>query len=292
MNLAAEKRRAAIMLIGPAVLVLLAVNLFPIIFAVVISFRFWTLSKPDESRFAGLGNFEELFVYDDRFWNAIIVSLKFVAIAVAVEFVLGFLLAFVFNAGLRGLATLRKLAILPVMVMPIVTGLAWFYLFNENFGAINWFLGVLGLEPVQWLTDTTVALLSLVIADVWQWTPFVMLVLFAALQSLPEYVYEAAKMDGLSEWQVFWRITVPLLKPAIWIIIVLRIVDAFRMMELAFMMTRGGPAGTTEVLPYYIYVTGFLSLDLGLAAAMAILMLALITVITQLFIARLEYREV
>ena len=98
-------------------------------------------------------------------------------------------------------------------------------------------------------------------------------------------------MDGLSEWQAFWRITVPLLKPAIWIIIVLRIVDSFRMMELAFMMTRGGPAGTTEVLPYYIYVTGFLLLDLGLAAAMAILMLALITVMTQLFIGRLEYRE-
>jgi multiple sugar transport system permease protein len=126
-----------------------------------------------------------------------------------------------------------------------------------------------------------------VIADVWQWTTFVMLVLFAALQSLPEYLYEAARMDGLSEWQIFWRITLPLLRPAIWVVIILRIVDAFRMLELVFMMTKGGPAGYTEVLPWYLYTTGFLSLDLGYAAAMAVLMLILVTIVSQLFVRQL-----
>jgi multiple sugar transport system permease protein len=177
--------------------------------------------------------------------------------------------------------------------MPLVVGLVWFYMFNENFGVVNWFVvSLFGSPRIPFLTHDTLALWSLVIADVWQWTPFVMLVFFAALQSLPEYVYEAARMDGLSGWQIFFRITLPLLRPAIWVVLILRVVDAFRMVELVFMMTKGGPAGYTEVLPWYLYTTGFLSLDLGYAAAMAVLMLILVTILSQLFVRRLTRQEV
>jgi multiple sugar transport system permease protein len=290
MKLSGEQRRTALLLISPAVIVLLAINLFPIVYAVYISFHHWTLARPQPPRFAGWFNYEEALI-DDRFVNAVWVSLSFVMLAVAVEFVLGFLLAFVFHARLRGLATLRKISMLPVMVMPLVVGLVWFYMFNENFGVVNWLVTLFGGPRLPFLTHDTLALWSLVIADVWQWTPFVMLVLFAALQSLPEYVYEAARMDGLSGWQIFWRITMPLLRPAIWVVLILRVVDAFRMVELVFMMTKGGPAGYTEVLPWYLYTTGFLSLDLGYAAAMAVLMLILVTILSQLFVRRLAYRE-
>ena len=290
MKFSGEQRRTAFLLISPAVIVLLAINLFPIVYAVYISFHHWTLARPQPPRFAGWFNYEEALI-DDRFINAIWVSLSFVTLAVAVEFILGFLLAFVFHARLRGLATLRKISMLPVMVMPLVVGLVWFYMFNENFGVVNWVVTLFGSPRLPFLTHDTLALWSLVIADVWQWTPFVMLVLFAALQSLPEYVYEAARMDGLSGWQIFWRITLPLLRPAIWVVLILRIVDAFRMVELVFMMTKGGPAGYTEVLPWYLYTTGFLSLDLGYAAAMAVLMLILVTIVSQLFVRRLAYRE-
>jgi multiple sugar transport system permease protein len=290
MKFSGEQRRTALLLISPAVIVLLAINLFPIVYAVYISFHHWTLARPQPPRFAGWFNYEEALT-DDRFINAIWVSLSFVTLAVAVEFILGFLLAFVFHARLRGLATLRKISILPVMVMPLVVGLVWFYMFNENFGVVNWVVTLFGSPRLPFLTNDTLALWSLAIADVWQWTPFVMLVLFAALQSLPEYVYEAARMDGLSGWQIFWRITLPLLRPAIWVVLILRIVDAFRMVELVFMMTKGGPAGYTEVLPWYLYTTGFLSLDLGYAAAMAVLMLILVTIVSQLFVRRLAYRE-
>jgi multiple sugar transport system permease protein len=290
MKFSGEQRRTAFLLISPAVVVLLAINLFPIVYAVYISFHHWTLARPQPPRFAGWFNYEEALT-DDRFINAIWVSLSFVTLAVAVEFILGFLLAFVFHARLRGLATLRKISMLPVMVMPLVVGLVWFYMFNENFGVVNWLVTLFGSPRLPFLTHDTLALWSLVIADVWQWTPFVMLVLFAALQSLPEYVYEAARMDGLSGWQIFWRITLPLLRPAIWVVLILRIVDAFRMVELVFMMTKGGPAGYTEVLPWYLYTTGFLSLDLGYAAAMAVLMLILVTIVSQLFVRRLAYRE-
>ena len=290
MKFSGEQRRTAFLLISPAVIVLLAINLFPIVYAVYISFHHWTLARPQPPRFAGWFNYEEALT-DDRFINAIWVSLSFVTLAVAVEFILGFLLAFIFHARLRGLATLRKISMLPVMVMPLVVGLVWFYMFNENFGVVNWVVTLFGSPRLPFLTHDILALWSLVIADVWQWTPFVMLVLFAALQSLPEYVYEAARMDGLSGWQIFWRITLPLLRPAIWVVLILRIVDAFRMVELVFMMTKGGPAGYTEVLPWYLYTTGFLSLDLGYAAAMAVLMLILVTIVSQLFVRRLAYRE-
>ncbi|MEZ5665940.1 MAG: sugar ABC transporter permease [Alphaproteobacteria bacterium] len=291
MKLTSDARRTAWMLISPAVVVLLLINLFPIVFAVYISLHQWQLGGGKAPRYDGLFNYEDLLFYDDRFWNSIVVSLVFVTVAVAVEFVLGFLLAFLFSAKVRGLGTLRKIYILPIMVMPMVAGLVWFYMFNENFGVVNWLVTLFGSERLGFLTDNALAMVSLVIADMWQWTPFVMLVLFAAIQSLPEYVYEAAKMDGLDRWQTFWRVTVPLLRPAMIIVVLIRFVDAFRMVELVFMMTQGGPGGRTEVMPWYLYTTGFRSMQLGYAAAMAVLMIVLITILTQLFVRRLGYRE-
>ena len=272
-------------MISPAVLVIVAINIFPILFAVYISLHLWSFGR-GVPRFAGLLNYEELFLFDGRFSDAVLTSAKFVFFAVLFEFVIGFALAFLFNVKVRGMSTLRQIAVLPIMVMPIVAGLVWFYMFNENFGVINWFITLLGSPKVGFLTDLDVALFSIVLADAWQWTPFVMLVMFAALQSLPEYVYEAAKMDGLNAWQTFWRVTIPMLKTSIMIVILLRIVDSFKMIELVFMMTQGGPAGRTEVLPWYLYVTGFQALDLGYAAAMAVCMLILVTIFTQLFLTR------
>jgi multiple sugar transport system permease protein len=260
------------------------------LYAVDISLYYWRLAGLQARRFIGLHNYELLFG-DDRFVNSILVSLGFVAGAVTVQLALGLALAFVFNSRLPGLATLRKLSLLPIMLMPLVVGLVWFYMFNENFGVVNWFLTVLGGHSVPFLTGDRLALLSIIVADTWQWTPFVMLVLFAALQGLPEYVYEAARMDGLNEWQIFWRVTLPLLRPAILIVGVIRAVDALRTVELVFMMTKGGPGGQTEVVPWYLYATGFTSLNLGYAAAMAVLMIILVTVMSQFLVRRFTLHE-
>ena len=284
-------RRTAFLLISPAMLVLLAINVFPFFFALYISVHTFTLGRPTPPRFIGLSNYTDL-LDDDRFINSLWVSAQFVILAVAVEFLLGFAAAFLFNARLRGLVTLRKIAMLPIMVMPLASGLIWFYILNENFGALNWFAVALGApERIRFLTSDNLALLSIVLADAWQWTPFVMLVMFAALQSIPEYVFEAAKMDGLRGWQIFRRVTLPMLAPAIWVVVVVRVVDAFRMIELIYLMTRGGPGGATETLSYYIYSTGFLDQDLGYAAAEAVTMIVLVTIIAQIFVRRLEYRE-
>jgi multiple sugar transport system permease protein len=289
-RLHAGERRAAWLLITPAVLVLLALNVFPIIYALNTSLYYWRLAGLKPKRFVGFNNYL-LLLHDDRFINALWVSLKFVVFAVSIEFVLGLGLAFVFNARLPGLATLRKLSLLPVMLTPLVVGLVWFYMFNENFGVLNWFWSLIGGQRQPFLTGDHWALWSIVIADAWQWTPFIMLVMFAALQALPEYVYEAARMDGLSEWQIFWRVTLPLLRSAILIVLVIRAVDAVRMVELIFMMTRGGPAGETEVLPWYLYSTGFVSLNLGYASAMAILTIVAVTIVSQFLVRRIAMQE-
>ena len=233
-----EDRRAAFVLVSPAILLLLLLNIFPILFAVYISLHHWSLSSPNPPRFAGLFNYQELLI-DERFLNSLWVSALFILLVVAVELLLGFALAFLFNSKLKGLDTFRKLSLLPIMAMPLVVGLVWFYMLNENFGVTNWLLTQLGADRQPFLTDSTLALMSIVLADVWQWTPFVMLVIFAALQSLPEYVYEAGRMDGLTEREIFWRITLPLLRPAILVVLVIRAIDAFRMIELIFMMTKG-----------------------------------------------------
>jgi multiple sugar transport system permease protein len=284
-------RRTVAVLIAPSLLVLLAVNIYPILYALYISAHTFTLGRPTPPRFIGLSNYTDL-LDDDRFTNALWISFKFVSIAVTVELLLGLALAFLFNVKLPGLRTLRKIAILPIMVMPLASGLVWFYILNENFGALNWLVIQLGAQHrVPFLTGSDLAIFSIALADAWQWTPFVMLVMFAELQSVPEYVYEAARMDGLSRWQMFWRVTVPLLRPAIWVVLVLRVVDAFRMIELIYLMTRGGPGGATETLSWYIYSTGFLDQDLGSAAAQAVVMIIAISIVAQLFVRRLEYRE-
>jgi multiple sugar transport system permease protein len=284
-------RYTPLLLIGPAMAVLLAINVYPFLYALYISAHTFTLGRTTPPRYIGLSNYFDL-LDDDRFINSLWVSFKFVTLAVLVEFLLGSALAFLFNAKLKGLVTLRKIAMLPVMVMPLVSGLIWFYILNENFGALNWFAMLLGAsERINFLTSDTPALLSIVLADAWQWTPFVMLVMFAALQSIPEYVYEAARMDGLSRWQIFWRMTLPLLAPSIIVVLILRIVDALRMIELVYLMTRGGPGGSTETLSWYVYSTGFLNQDLGYAAAQAVVMIVAVTIIAQVFVRRLEYRE-
>jgi multiple sugar transport system permease protein len=178
------------------------------------------------------------------------------------------------------------------MVTPLVAGLVWFFMFNETYGTITWLAYELGFGRVPFFSEDFLALFCVVIADVWQWTPLVMLIMFAALQSIPEYVYEAGRMDGLSETQMLWRITLPLLRPALVVVLILRVTDSLRSLELVYMMTRGGPGGATETLPWYIYTTGFVNQDLGSAAAMAVVMVIFVTILSQFLVRQLRYREI
>ena len=288
-SLARNRRRAAFLFIAPATILLLAIFVYPFVYALFISFTQWTLGQQLTPRWAGLANYAGL-MGDGRFLNAIIRSAVFVAFAVSIELVLGFLLALLFNKHLPGFSIFRTLAVLPVMVMPVATGLVWFYVLNFRYGPLNAVLRMLHLPTQNWLPHPTGAMGALVLADVWQWTPFVMIVLVAGLRSLPEYVYEAAALDGLRPIETFFKITLPLLRPVILIVLLLRLMDAFKLMDLVFMLTKGGPAGRTETVSYYIYVMGLQLFRVGLAAAASILFLIFISIATQIFV-RYMYRE-
>jgi multiple sugar transport system permease protein len=283
------RRRAAALFIAPATMVLLAIFVYPFVYAFYVSFTEWTLGQQLTPVWSGFANYVSLFG-DGRFLNAIYRSTVFVSFAVSIELLLGFLLALLLNKQLPAFSVFRTLATLPVMVMPVATGLVWFYVLNFKYGPLNAMLRWLHLPTQNWLPQPDGAMFALILADVWQWTPFVMIVLVAGLRSLPEYVYEAAALDGLRPFETFFKVTLPLLRPVILIVLLLRFMDAFKLMDLVFMLTKGGPAGRTETLSYYIYVMGLQLFHVGLAAAVSILFLIFINIVTQIFV-RYMYRD-
>ena len=289
MQLDKIRRRAALQFITPAVVLLAALNLFPFFYALWMSFYRIGIAARAQPKWVGVANYTQA-IHDERIWSATFASATFVTGAVVVELILGTVMAFVFNQKLRGLDYMRRISILPVMVMPVVTALVWFYLFNPNFGLVNWVVSFAGIDRMDWLTSEGLAMAGVITADVWQWTPFVMLVVFAGLQSLPEYIFEAAKMDGLSKWQTLLRVTFPMLQPTILVVLLIRLVDSFKTMELVFIMTRG--AGSTEILPYYVYLNAFVFRNLvGYAAVISLFMIVLITVAAQLIAKRIESED-
>lgn len=283
------RRRVAALFIAPTTLVLLAVFVYPFGYALYISFTEWTIGQQLTPTWVGFANYVGL-VGDGRFLNSIFRSTVFVSLAVSIELVLGFGLALIFNRRLPAFGIFRTVAVLPVMVMPIATGLVWFYVLNFRYGPLNVLLDAVGLPTQNWLPHPTGAMGAMILADVWQWTPFVMIVIVAGLRSLPEYVYEAAALDGLGPIETFFKITVPLLRPVIFIVLLLRLMDAFKLMDLVYILTQGGPAGRTETLSYYIYVMGLQLFRVGLAAAVSILFLIFISIAAQIFV-RYLYRE-
>jgi multiple sugar transport system permease protein len=279
LQLERSRRRAAWVFVTPAIVVLAVVNLFPFFYAIWMSLHRMGLAVRAPVRWIGFHNYVQAAT-DSEVWSSVVASAIFVGGAVMIETVLGTAIALVFNSKLRGMSLFRQVSVLPIMIMPIVSALVWFYMFNPRFGIVNWLLGGLGVPRHEWLTNDWLAMPAIILADVWQWTPFVMLVMFAALQTLPEYVYEAAKIDGLSRFQAFKWVTLPLLRPTLLIIILIRLVDSFKMMELPFIMTKG--AGNTEVLPYLVYLNAFVFRNtIGYAATLAIFMIVLITVIAR-----------
>jgi multiple sugar transport system permease protein len=270
--------------VAPAVLVLAFTCLYPVIKGFELSFYDWSLGTPIESRkYIGWENFVWAW-QDPALFNSIKVTLIFAAFAVTAELFLGLLIAFLLEKGIKGIAVLRTVFIIPIMIAPVVVGLLWRYLFDANFGLINHIVSLLGFKPIVWLGTPGLALPAVIITDVWQWTPFMFILFLAGLQSLPKDPVEAAQVDGATTWQVIRQVKLPLLAPVIWVAVILRIIDAFRSLEVMFIMTFGGPGRETEVLSLNIYKTAFMSQRLGLAAVNAIFLLAFIILLSMAFL--------
>jgi multiple sugar transport system permease protein len=270
-----------LLFIAPAVAVLLALSIYPLVYSVTISLQRDSAS----GTIWGLGNFTRLFT-DNFFWTAMAHTLVYAIAALVCEFLLGLGLALLLNAQIRGRGFFRASLLVPMMLPPVVVGVVWRLMLNPDFGAINGTLKSIGIntESLTWTASPKLAMLSVIAVDVWQWTPFVFLVLLAGLQAIPQEPYEAALIDGSSRWQTFWHVTLPLLKPSILIVLLLRTMDLLRVFDQIFILTEGGPGFATETISLYIYRTAFRFFDFGYAAAMSFVLLALTNVVSAVYI--------
>lgn len=264
--------------VAPAALVMVLALFYPIAYMIWGSFRDWDPSQSiADTQFVGLANYARLLA-DPAFHESFWVTLVFAFTVVSVEMVLGVGLALLLDRQIRGMSVLRTLFILPMMIAPVVVGLVWRFMFHQTYGTFNRFLEALGLPPVDWLGQNP--LLSIIIADIWQWTPFIFILSLAALQSLPRSALEAARIDGASAWQQIWHIKLPLMLPVLVVTMLLRLIDAFKVLEVILVMTGGGPGLQTEILALRIARTAREFRELGEAAAMSNYLLMLLMVLT------------
>lgn len=280
MSNARGNRLTPYLFLAPAGIVLLVALFYPICYMIYASFLDWNPSQRiGEADFVGLRNYTKLFG-DPAFRESLWVTIKFAMVVVTLEMFLGVGLAMLLDRNIRGMSMLRTLFILPMMIAPIVVGLMWRYMYHPTVGIFNKTLKSWGFEPIPWLSDGDLAFASIIIADVWQWTPFIFILSLAALQSLPQSAIEASKIDGASGWQQIIYIKLPLMLPVLIVTCLLRLIDSFKVLEVILVMTNGGPGLSTEILSIRINRTASEFRELGEAAAMSNLLLIVLLILT------------
>jgi multiple sugar transport system permease protein len=278
--LVGRERRFAAALLAPAFVALLATTTFPLLFLVWTSAYRMDLAMPFMDGFVGVANYRELFA-DSRFWSSLAVSLIYTGSTVVLQVVIGLALALLVIDLKRTQSLFRMIAILPVVLSPAVVGMVWrTFMLAPEFGIVDYLSITAGLGSQNWLGDPTLALVSVVVIHTWQWTPFAFMVLLASLAALPEDLYEAARLDRANAWQRFLRITLPLIRPAIVMVIIMRTMVALTAFAAIFTVTGGGPGTATEILNLYAYRKSFTELSIGYGSALAVALLVVTVLIS------------
>jgi multiple sugar transport system permease protein len=275
--------RLAGLFISPALALLLFLSIFPLLWALYLSFTDYSATRDVPSNWIWFQNYTDLLSSAEVHQRAI-TTLIFVVSAIALQTLLGFTIAYLISRRTRGRGALTTLFLIPMMLSPVVVGLFWKFMLDAQFGVINSFLTTLGLGDAEWLTDKRLALLSVIVVDTWQWTPFIMLIALAGLTAVPRYLYEASEIDRASEWFRFRHITLPLVWPLLLIAVLFRAIEAFRLFDLVYILTGGGPGVSTETLSFHVYKTAFLGFDTGRASAYGILMVIVVIVLAQFYL--------
>jgi multiple sugar transport system permease protein len=277
----------------PALLVLFALVIAPMVWSLVVSFTNLNLTIPNQRvQIIGFENYIGL-LQNDRFWNALWNTAYYVGVGVAIQFGIGFAVALFMAKYTRGILNqmLFTVLLLPMMMAPIVAGYMWRLIFQESFGPLNYLIGAMGLSPPQWISSGSWALNSILIADIWQWTPFMILILYTGRLAIPEDLYEAARMDGARTLFTFKHITLPQMKEVIAVALLLRSMDAFKFFDKMFVITAGGPGTASELGTYYNYILGFSQFSMGKATAMSWVLLIIAIVLANLFLLVLDRQE-
>ncbi|MEL6608932.1 MAG: sugar ABC transporter permease [Pseudomonadota bacterium] len=274
----AANRLTPYMFMLPAAVIMAIALIYPLGYMMYGSLLDWNPSQSiADAEYVGFKNYVTLF-YDPAFRESLGVTLTFAFFVVVLEMIIGVGLALLLDRNIRGMSVLRTIFILPMMIAPVVVGLMWRYMYHPTIGTFNTTLESLGLPKVDWLGDH--ALMSVIIADIWQWTPFIFILSLAALQSLPKSALEAARIDGATGWQQIWFIKLPMMMPILIVTGLLRLIDAFKVLEVILVMTEGGPGLSTEILALRISRTATEFRELGVAAAMSNYLLLLLMALT------------
>lgn len=270
--------------LAPALLILIVIVAFPTVYVFYMSTHRWLLSMPNRE-FIGLGNFMTLFKSPD-FKSALVTTLIYVLASTLLTAVVGFILAFLMSGNLRGRNLMRTIVVLPLIVPPVVAGFSWKFLLSREVGLIGgWYLPRLGLQASM-LADPDLAMISVLIADLWSKTPLMFLIFLAGLQAIPDDLYEMATMDGARLSSLLRFVVIPLLRPTIGLALVLRLIDAINVFDLIYVMTTGGPGTATQTLPLLGWKIGFNYFDFGQASSLAVIMLILVVVPSTIILGR------
>jgi len=282
------QRNFKYLLVGPAIFVLLLIGVFPLVYLLMVSFQGITMTETSTD-FIGAANYRQLFD-DARLWQALLHTVIITAIALPLELVLGLAMAQLFVNRLPGRAIFIALLLLPVVVSPIVSGATWALLFNHRFGPINQIIGwIAGKETILlWTINQNLVYPAIIAAEIWQWTPFMFLLLLAALANVDRSQLEAAAIDGASWWRTFSRIVLPAIAPVMTVAILIRGLDLFRLFDIVWALTQGGPGTMTETISVFTYVKGFQQFETSYTAAVALLVIILLSVLVMFLLRRVE----
>ncbi len=274
-------------LIAPAIFLLLLIGLFPLIYSLIVSFQRITMMEEDYS-FAGFANYAQLFK-DTRLWQSLLHTAVITIIALPIELIAGLLMAQLFLERLPGRQIFVSLLVLPTVISPIVAGATWRLLFDNRYGPINQILGWFAGEPVAalWTVNPNLVYPAIILCEIWQWTPFMFLILLAALSNVDRSLTEAAEIDGAGYWRTFRKIVLPAIWPVMAIAILIRSLDLVRIFDIIWALTQGGPGTMTETISIYTYTQGFKQFETSYTAAMAFLVIILLTVIVTWAIRRM-----
>lgn len=266
-------RATPYLLIAPALVLVFGLLLYPVIRALVLSFSNYTLIGSAPFKWVGFANYVKLLERGSAFWHSVGVTLNYALADIVCELAIGMGLALLLNRDFWGRQFFRVAILIPMMVPSLSSGLIWKYMYDDMFGIIPHMLRLLGAHPPVFLSDVKVTLYALVATEVWRGSPFMILVLLAALQAVPQELEEAARVDGANPLQVFLNVTLPSIVPAALIALLFRTVDALRTFDLVYALTGGGPGATTEVISLHIYNRGLSTFKLGFASAASVLLL-------------------
>jgi multiple sugar transport system permease protein len=263
----------------PGLIALLLIVLFPLSFTIFTSAFDYTLLHRSYDTFIGLQNYREAFAAE-YFGQSLWVTLKFVVAVVLLEFLLGFTVALMLNSVSRLKDVYYLILLMPLLINPVVVALIWRMFLHPELGIVNYLLSLIGIGPVNWLGDVRIAFWTVVLVDIWHQVSFMIVLLLAGLSALPREPYEAARMDGASTLQAFVHVTLPLMRPVIMVTLLIRLIFAVKTFDLVFIMTRGGPGTSTDLISYFIYRSAFFGLNIGQASAISVVLLVVVLALT------------